>query len=200
MRSTWRCSLTVAAALALAVLAAPAHGKRPKAPTGPRYYWEVRGIKVPPGSPPMLKDKAKGLFLAELKKQPAIVLELEPKPASADELEKALRARKLDGFGVVLRVTKSTHELRPPAPGKAFKTLMVEVSVAIDAEKLPSGQLALAGEGNSQVGTEVKAVKEKERLQLMVEALTDAIHQAVEKSVVKLSTPDKPARIRKKKR
>lgn len=195
MRRGWIWTLAV-----LLALIAPAYAKKPKAPAGPRYYWEVRGVKAPAGSPAALKDKAKAVFLAELKKQAAIVLELDPKPSSGDELEKALKARKLDGFGVVLRVTKSTHELKPPAPGKAFKTLMVEVSVAIDAEKLPSGQLALAGEGNSQVGTEVKAVKEKERLQLMVEALTDAIHQAIEKSVVKLSTPDKPVRSRKKKK
>lgn len=162
----------------------------------PRFYFQVRGVQVPAGSSAVDKDRAKALLLAELKKQPNVVLELgDPRPQGA-ELEKALKAKKLDGYEMVLRVVKSRHSLQPPPAGKVYKVLMVEVGVAIDAEKIPGGQMALAGEGSASVGTEVQAVKDKEKRQLLDEALGEAIKQAVAQSVSKLgaakySTPPK---------
>jgi len=176
--------------------AAPAQAK------GPRFYFDVRGVQVPAGSRPELKEKARAILIAELKKQASVVLELGSPAPKGEELEKALKDRKLDGYGLVLRVTKSGHTLQPPPAGKTYKVLMVEVAVAIDAEKIPSGQMALAGEGTASVGTEVTSVKEKERLQLLGEALADAIKQAVAKSITKLGQAGKPEKrpARKKKR
>jgi hypothetical protein len=189
-------------ALAALALAAGGADAKPKAARvkGPRFYFELRGVRVPSGADATLKAKAREVLVAELKKQPLVVMELgDPAPAGA-ELEKELKARQLDGFGLVLRVTKADHALKPPAAGKVYKMLMVEVGVALDAEKLPSGQLALAGEGNSQVGTEVQKIKDKERKQLTIEALSDAIKQAVEKSILKLGSPAKPEKRPRKKR
>lgn len=165
---------------------------------GPRFYFELRGVQVPAGEKADLKEQARIVLLAELKKHPELVTELATPNPTGDELVKQLKARRLEGFAIVLRVVTSKHELRPPAAGKLYKQLMVEVAVAIDAEKIPSGQMALAGEGSAEVGTEVKKVNEKERLQLRAEALADAIKQAVGKTVVKLGAPAPKASKRKK--
>ena len=166
----------------------------------PRYFFQVRAVQVPPGSPASLKDKARATLVSELKNQPTVVLELGDPPPQGADLEKVLKARRLLGYELVLRVRKSSHELRPPAPGKTYKQLMVEVDVAIDAQQLPGGQLALAGEGSSQVGTEVTVVREREKQQLLGEALNDAIKQAVSRSVSKLgaSKANTPRRRKKK--
>lgn len=152
----------------------------------PRFYMEVRAVKEPPKTAPSLKERGKAVFLSELKKHPQVVTELSDPPPSGPALEKALKAKRLTGYGLVLRITRASHSLNPPAKGKVYKVLMVEVSVAIDAEKIPSGQIALAGEGTSQVGIEVSRVKEQERVQLTYEALTDAVRQAVDRSIDKL--------------
>jgi hypothetical protein len=172
----------------------------PAAAKPPRFFFQVRAVQVPPGSAPGLKDKARATLMAELKQQPTVVLELGDPPPQGADLEKTLEARKLLGYELVLRVRKSSHELKPPAPGKAYKQLMVEVDVAIDAQQIPGGQLALAGEGNSQVGTEVKAVREQEKQQLLGEALNDAVKQAVSKSVSKLGTSKTTKAPRRKKK
>ena len=161
--------------------------------TAKKFYFEVRGVQVPSGSMPLLKEKAQAILLAELQKQPTVVTNLGSPSAQGAELEKRLQAQNLQGYALVLRIAKSAHSLQPPPPGKVYKVLMVEVSVAIDAEKIPSGQMALAGEGSANVGTEVRQIKDKEKLQLTLEALTEAIHQAVTQSITKLSAADKPA-------
>jgi hypothetical protein len=187
----------VVGAMALLTLLATAG----QADARPRFYFDVRGVKLPPKASASLKEKAKELLIAELKKQPSVVLELgDPRPSGAG-LEQALKSRRLTGYGLVVRVTKAETTLQPPAPGKVFRVLSGEVDVAIDAEKVPSGQMALAGEGNAQVGTEVKQVKDKERTEILQEALAEAIKQAVVKSITRLAAPPKPEKpVRRKKR
>ena len=172
-------SVTLACGLAILGTAAASEGR-------PRFYMEVRAVKEPPKTTPSLTERGKAIFLSELKKHPQVVTELGDPPPSGPALEKALKARRLTGYGLVLRITKASHSLNPPPKGKVYRVLMVEVSVAVAAEKIPSGQMALAGEGTAQVGTEVSRVKEKERVQLMYEALTEAIRQAVDRSIGKL--------------
>lgn len=160
---------------------------------GAKLYIETRGVKEPPGTKPSLVDKARALLEAELKQQPAVTTDLGSPPPDAKRIEESLKAKRLQGYGIVLRVTKASHSLNPPAKGKVYKTLMVEVAVAIDAEKIPSGQMALAGEGTAEVGTEVARLQEKERVQLTHEALAEAIKQAVVRSVAKLTAPPEKA-------
>jgi hypothetical protein len=153
----------------------------------PRLYLDVRGIQEPSGTKPSLKASARALLKAELEKSDKVVTQLGNPAPKGEELEKALKAKGLTGYAVVLRITKVNHSMNPPAPGKVYKILMVEVAVAIDAEKIPSGQMALAGQGSAQVGTEVSRYKEKERNQLVQEALLEATRAAVQKSIAKLT-------------
>jgi hypothetical protein len=153
----------------------------------PRYYVELRGVKEPAKSRPSLRAKAKAIVPEEFGKHPAVVTSLGDPTPKGKALAKALKARRLTGYGVILRITKASHSILPPEKGKAYRRLLVEVAVAIDAEKIPSGQMALAGQGNAQVATEISRYTEKERDQLAHEALTEAVRQAVGKSVNKLS-------------
>ena len=73
------------------------------------------------------------------------------------------------------------------------------LNMAIDAEKIPSGQITMAGEGSAQIGVEVSRFKQKELDKLTEEALADAIRQAVDKSIKKLSPPSK-RKIRKRRK
>ena len=151
------------------------------------FYFQVQGVRLAKGIDGKVEQQAQKLLHDILEKNPKIVTNLGDKPLAGKELEKQLKAMQLDGYGVILRVTKAQHSLEPPPKGKVFKILMVEVQVAIDAEKIPSGQMALAGEGMAQVGTETRKFNVKERDQLRGEALTDAINQAITKSVTRLS-------------
>jgi hypothetical protein len=164
----------------------------------PRLYFEIRGVKEPKGTKPSVVDRARTVLLEELKKHPQVVTDLGDPPPT--DLAKALKSKRLAGYGLVLRVTKVAHSMNPPAKGKVYRVLMVEVNVAIDAEKIPTGQMALAGEGSAQVGTEVSRFKEKERVELVKEALVEAIRQAVGKSIAKLSPGAKKRPARRKRR
>ncbi len=81
-----------------------------------------------------------------------------------------------------------------------FKVLMVEVSMAIDADKIPSNQMALAGDGTAQVATEVRSIKPKELTQLRQEAATAAIKQAVEKFITTFKSKKKSKKRRRRRR
>jgi len=164
----------------------------------PRFYMEIRGVKEPANTKPSIKAKALTYLQQELEKHAEVVTKLGDPPPQGEDLQRELKARRLQGYNLVLRVTKASHSLNPPAKGKVYRVLMVEVAVAIDADKIPSSQMALAGEGNAQVGTEVSRYKEKERVQLTHEALLEAIRQAVDKSVAKLSGGGKSKKSKKR--
>jgi hypothetical protein len=179
-----------------AIAASPA-AARTRQPT---LYLDVRGIKEPPKAKPSLKDLARDLLGKELSKHKTVVTTLgDPEPTGA-ALAKALKKRGLIGYGIILRITKVDHSIHPPAKGSAYKVLMVEVSVAVDAEKIPSGQMALAGSGTTPVGTEVSRFRKKERDQLIREALAGAIKEAVARSVAKLSPSKQKPRRRSRRR
>jgi hypothetical protein len=106
---------------------------------------------------------------------------------------KLIAKKGLRGFDFWLLVRKVAFELKPPAPGKAYKMLSAEVDVAIEVQTIPMGEMSLAGEGNAQVGTETAKDNEKERQELLKDAVKEACKQAIVKSISKLSEPPKKA-------
>ena len=187
---------------------AQAKKKRPLSPKtqnnkGPRFYLKIYSVKEPKGTKPSLTPLATKLLNKHLRRQPEVLLELGQKVSSRAELARVLAAKKLLGYELGLRVTKATHAMHPPQPGKVYKVLMVEVEVAIDMQKIPTDQLALAGEGSVQVGVETARFKEKERVDLLHEALRGAMKQAISRTMDKLKNPvitsrPKPRKRRKK--
>lgn len=165
----------------------------------PSFYVSIRSVKQTDQSKCKLREQARDLLEKSLSKHPSVVTRLKDPEPTGKALEAELEARKLTGYAVVLRITRCAHRLMPPRPGHAYKILAVEVSTAIDAEKLPSSKMAAAGSGTAEVATEVSRVKEKELQSLRIEALGAAIDQAAGKFVKGLSQP-KPKRRSKKRR
>lgn len=169
--------------LALVLMASLLSGKQAEAKT--RYFVQLQGIKEQGDC--KLAAQAGKLIKGVLAKFPQLTTELGgPVPKDKKALAKELKRRGLQGYAIVFRITSCKHELHPPAKGKVFKVLMVEVATAIDAEKIPSGQMALAGTGAGQIGTEVSRINQKELASLRAEALGVAAKQAVGRFVSKL--------------
>ena len=134
-----------------------------------------------------------------LARAPAVTVDLGiPIPKDKKVLAALLAKRGLVGYGIVFRINSCKHSLEPPPKGKKRKVLMVEVNTVIDAEKLPVGQLALAGSGGGQVGTHASKVHPKELQQLRREALSVATKQAVARFLRTLT--EAPSKRSKKKR
>lgn len=170
--------------------------------SGKKMYFEIRGVQTPANAPAGLKEQAKALLISELKKYPQVLLDLGNPPPTGDDIEKALKKNKAQGYAVILRITKAQSTVKPAAPGKIYQTLSAEIALAIDADKIPAGTMALAGEGSSEVATEIKKVDEKERQSLMADALIDSLSKAVKQTVIKMSSTkkDPPAKSARKKR
>ena len=168
--------------------------------TAPRFYVAVRDVTQAKEVKCELKSAAKSLLDKTLAKHPSVVTRLDKDDLSGAKLEAELKARKLVGYAVILRITRCTDRLLPPRAGHAYKVLAVEVATAIDAERMPSSKMAAAGDGSAEVATEVTTVKPKELDSLRLEALTAAIEQAVEKFVHGLEgdEPNQPAKKRRR--
>lgn len=163
-----------------------------------KLYFELRSVSGDASVSEAIKIKARERLLSEMKQHPSVVLDLGLKPAAdAGQIEAELQKRHLLGYALALRITKHKETVEPPAAGKKFLVFMAEYAVAIDAETLPSGKMALAGEGNAQVGVEGQSFKESERQEVRVEALTEAIKQAAGRAIKNLS---RPARLQSKKK
>jgi hypothetical protein len=189
--------LLVAASLALA---SPEVAAKGKAPHGPRFFFQVRGVKELKETKPSRKELVKKILLEELKLHPEVVTDLgEDVPKDGPELSKLLKKRGLKGFDFWLLVRKVEFVFKTPEAGKKYRMLTAEVDVAIEVQTIPMGEMSLAGEGNSQVGTETAKDTEKERGELLGDAVKDACKQAIVKSITKLSEPPKKAKKAKKK-
>lgn len=189
--------LALAALLALVALPVTASAKKRK--RRPQLYFEVIGVKTPAKMKAAIKNRIKPILTRSLRAHPVVADLGHPSP-TGEALTRQLRRRRLRGYRIVLRVTRASHKVMPPAKGKVYKVLLVELGVAIDAEKIPSGQMALAGQGSTSVGTEIVRFKERERVALMLEALDAATRQAIAKSVHKLTSRRDRARRRHRRR
>lgn len=187
---------------------APGLAAADKRKARPRYFLRLLSVNEPAKLKPSLKQGARQELLKALGRYGEVTTDLGQQPKDAAALARLLKARKLAGYELGFRITRATHSMNPPAPGKVYKVLMVELGVAIDMQKIPTDQMAVAGEGTAQVGVETKRFNKKERDELLREALAEATKQAVHRTIQKLNNPpaarDKPSprkkRRRKKKR
>ncbi|MCA9671525.1 MAG: hypothetical protein KC503_38270 [Myxococcales bacterium] len=173
----------------------------PAARARPKLYVEIGGVKA--AAKCGLRKKALETLTKEFSASNKVTLDIGKPAPKGKALAKVLKKRRLKGYRVQLRITKCGTEVHPPPKGKVYRVLMASVSVAVDAEKLPSDQMALAGQGSASVGTEISTVKEKEKRQLLGEAMVAATKQAVGKSIATLlggKTKKRRRRRRKRRR
>jgi hypothetical protein len=165
------CPLTVRAG------AAPKRARKVK----PRYYVQPRNVTLQlSASCAPVEKLGRDVLVKRLNNSALVVTSLKDAPTAPKDLAKLLKSRGLEGYALDLRITACSHELLPPRPGSAYQVLSVALSAALDAEKLPSGQIARAGEGTAQIGTEVRRIERAELEKLRVEALEAAVGQAVD--------------------
>jgi hypothetical protein len=179
-RAVW-VALGVAAGILLGLKGRPAAAD-------PKYYIRIADTEENPGVKSGLLDEAKKILHDELAKRPEFVLELKA-PADPDALAAELKKRNLKGYKVFVRLTHVGTEILPPREGRPYKQLQATVRAAIVGVTLPGDVMALGGDGESQSATEFGGAKPKDTDQaaLKQEALRDALAQAVEKALAKLS-------------
>ena len=167
-----------------------------------RYFVRVRNVIEAPGVSSGFVEEAKQLFIEELKKHPAITLDW---PADLPEepvaLVQELRKRKLRAFEVSLKIQDAQKSIDPPPPGKQYRILTRGIKLSVFGDTLPDKVLAIGGDGESRVSTEIgkQADVEKEGKSLMTDCTKEAVRQAVEMTLNKLDLSDKPQKVGKKK-
>ena len=168
-----------------------------------RYFVRVRNVIEAPGVSSGFVDEAKQLFIEELKKHPAFTLDW-PADLPSDDLDaltKELRKRKMRAFEVSLKILDAQKAIDPPPPGKQYRILTRGIKLSVFGDTLPDKVLAIGGDGESRVSTEIgkQADVEKEGKSLMTDCTKEAVRQAVEMTLNKLDLADKPQKVGKKK-
>lgn len=142
-------------------------------------------------------ELARENLVAELRKRPEVVLELEGVPSDAPpaRIKEELQRRGLRGYEVTLRLLKVERALRPAPAGRRFRLLEQSVKLSLVGTLYPGDpQLALGGDGESAVQIEVGAqISQNQERDALTEAVKDAVSQAVAQGLRKLTMgPAKP--------
>ena len=165
----------------------------------PKYYFNIREVNVGKENDPGLAKTAHDLFEKELESRPEFTSDAGGATEPAAVFEE-LKKRGLKGFRMSLRLDQLTKDLKDPKPGGRLKQLAVDVKLSVFGTTFPGEKLAFSGEGEAVVEAEVvEARVEQEGLTLVKEAMPQAIKQAVDQAVAKLSLP-KSAPINESKR
>jgi hypothetical protein len=154
---------------------------------GPKYFFQVRDVKAPPGFDPALKA-----FVAE-----AVKTELASRPLWASDLGGAegeeaivaeLKKRNLRGFDVTVRLEELKKDIKEPKLGGRLKRMSVGVRLTVFGTGIPGAKLAFSGDGEAAMEAEVTDKRmEAESADMAKEASKDAIKQAVEQAEAKLA-------------
>jgi hypothetical protein len=151
---------------------------------GTKHYVQV--VEVQGDVPEETKTLAKELLEKELGSREQFATDLGGGEASAA----TLKSRGMRGFEVSLRFESVTKEVKDPKPGRRGKQLSLGVKISIFGAEIPTKKMAFSGDGESMQIVEVDERRlEKEAKALMGEVLADAIRQAVDQAVLKLTLP-----------
>jgi hypothetical protein len=177
------------AGLLLPLVVAPAAAApRPKKP---RFYFKVIEVNVGDLKEPGLAATARSLLEKDLGSRPDFTADAELDAASdEDAVGEALQKKGLRGFRVSLRIERLTKDLEPPRPGGRLKQLAVATKLSVFGTTFPGEKLAFGGDGEATVEAEVVESRlEAQTPPLVDDVLTQAIKQAVDQTVTKLSLP-----------
>jgi hypothetical protein len=149
-----------------------------------RYYLEVGSIEEGPAASVKFGGALQDIVKSAFKKQGEFeIAEGTFSPPSGSK-----------AFLVKGRIDKYKKEVKPPAPGKRYQTVEVEVRVSLLGTTKPGESFGFRGDGEAIVGTEVSAVTDAEILEASKDALREAFAKAVEKSANELGKAGKKKR------
>lgn len=162
---------------------------------GAKYYFQI--VDIQGDVPEATRKAARDLLEKELLSRAVFTRDLGGAEASAETLKK----KGMRGFETSLRFESVTREVKDAKPGRRGKQLALGVRISIFGSEIPSKKLAFSGEGESLQIVEVEERRlEKEAIGLTGEVLADAVRQAVDQAVLKLSLPSSAPVNRGKKR
>jgi hypothetical protein len=171
------------------LLCAPAAIAATRPRVKPKYYFQIFEINVGDHKEPGLVESARSLLEKELGSRPEFTSDLggvTEGPAVFAELKK----RQLRGFKVSLRLDELSKELKPPRPGGGLKQLAVGTRLSVFGTTLPGEKLAFGGDGEAVVeAAVVESRVEQQTPALVNDVLAQALKQAVDQAVLKLSLP-----------
>lgn len=163
----------------------------------PKYYVQVRSVIETEGVQSGIANEALDHLRKELQKRPECTLESPvPAGASEDELRAALKAKKLKGVELSLKIMAVEYAVDPPPPGKQYRVMTRGMKVSLFGNTIPDRTLSLGGDGESTIRIELgkRSEVEDEKKKLLLEASQAAMIQAVDMTLRKLEvgpTPDK---------
>jgi hypothetical protein len=166
----------------------------------PKYYFKVIEVKSATADD-VTKATAMKLLEAELSGRPEFTPDL-PGATDPDTVAFELRARKLQGFKVTMDIQSLKQDTKPPRAGGRLPQLAVGVRVSVFGTTIPEAKLAFGGDGEATIEAEfVERRRDEEAASLTKDVLAQAIKQAVDQAVAKLSQPkSKPFNESKKRR
>ena len=151
---------------------------------GTKHFVQV--VEVQGDVPDETKTLARELLEKELGSREVFATDFGGGAASAA----TLKSKGMRGFEVSLRFESVTKEVKEPQPGRRGKQLALGVKISIFGSEIPTKKMAFSGDGESMQIVEVDERRlEKEARALMGEVLADAIRQAVDQAVLKLTLP-----------
>jgi hypothetical protein len=178
-------NLRVALGISL-LLAASKAGAGPEAKS--KYYFNVIEVRSAIPLDDTTKAAAREVLEKDLAGRPEFTSSLGE--ATGDEVAAELKRRKLQGFNVTLKFESLKRELKPPRPGGRLKQLAIDLRLSVFGTTIPDAKLAFGGDG--QAGIEAEVVErrmEQESASITHDVMVQAVKQAVDQAVAKLSMP-----------
>jgi len=187
---------TALCAVILPLLLSPALAAQEKGPRvaemgmkKPRFYFTIHEVNVGKDGDKDLEKMARESFEKELESRPEFTSDLGGVTDPAAELAE-LKKRGLKGFRMSLRLDKLAKDLKEPKPGGRLKQLAVDVKLSVFGTTFPGEKLAFSGEGETVVEAEVAEARlQQEGMNLVKEVMPQALKQAVDQMMAKLSLP-----------
>jgi hypothetical protein len=180
---------TVLGAALLAPLATVRAQGAARADKNPKYYFKIFEINIGKFKEPGLAESARELLEKELGSRPEFTSDL-GEAVDDQAVFAELKRRQLRGFRVSLRLDELSKELKPPRPGGRLKQLAVAAKLSVFGTTFPGEKLAFGGDGEGLVEAEVVESRlPAETPPLIKDVLAQALKQAVDQAVTKLSLP-----------
>jgi hypothetical protein len=196
-----RRSTTTRGALALVVVVAGGLATSARADEPPRFYVVLRETLEAPGLTTGLKDRVKPLVVAELRQRPAFVLELPDAPQDPADFAAYLKMRGLKAYEMNVRLTKLVQTVRQVRPDAPHRTIRVTLGASLFGTSLPAKSFAVGGQGEATVEVTVREDSPRVIAQARLEALRDALQEAVGRTVTSLeATPAEPVPEKRRKK
>jgi hypothetical protein len=154
-----------------------------------KYYFNISEIRAAAATDDATKEVARAALQSELAARPEFTSDLGG-VAGADAIVAELKRRNLQGFQVTLKIEELSREKKPSRPGSRYPQVAINLKLSVFGTTLPGAKLAFGGEGEAAIEAEVPEPRiEQESAGMVKDLMVQAVKQAVDQAVAKLSLP-----------